>query len=261
MGDLLVPCFCSDGRPAAWQDFFRFPLIPVVPAFLLFPALVPDLLGVIPFGSVAIFAALPALFFAFPEAVQVDKVMQRQDGSFSLQDAAKEEPFSRTGGSGTMLTGCDSGVPGGYTSGSQYGTWILPEDTALSGNRTLSVSADLRVSRILSVYGDLPDHQLALPRDPLRFLLKTMDPEQQRAAPCCALPAPLTDRSAPHGSHGLSVPSLPFALCPSVHSLLFDFFPFVLLLLSGRSLHFVPSISFLPFHSFHASLPAPDHRS
>ena len=173
-----------------------------------------------------------------------------------------------------MLTGFDSGVPGGYTSGSQYGTWILPADTALSGNRTLSVSADLRVSRILSVYGDLLDHQLALPRDPLRSLLKTMDPEQQRAAPCCALPAPLTDRSAPHGSHGvlllldllgpvsgLSVPSLPFALCPSVRSLLFDFFPFVLLLLSGRSLHFVPSISFLPFHSFHASLPAPDHRS
>ena len=170
-----------------------------------------------------------------------------------------------------MLTGYDSGVPGGYTSGSQYGTWILPADTALSGNRTLSVSADLRVSRILSVYGDLLDHQLALPRDPLRSLLKTMDPEQQRAAPCCALPAPLTDRSAPHGSHGvlllldlrgpvsgLSVPSLPFALCPSVRSLLFDFFPFVLLLLSGRSLHFVPSISFLPFHTFHASLPAPD---
>ena len=95
MEDLLVPCFCSDGRPAAWQDFFRFPLIPVVPAFLLFPALVPELLGVIPFGSVAIFAALPALFFAFPEAVQVDKVMQRQDGSFSLQDAAKEGDLSR----------------------------------------------------------------------------------------------------------------------------------------------------------------------
>ena len=163
-----------------------------------------------------------------------------------------------------MLTGYDSGVPGGYTSGSQYGTRILPADTALSGNRTLSVSADLRVSRILSVYGDLLDHQPALPRDPLRSL----------AAPCCALPAPLTDRSAPHGSHGvlllldlrgpvsgLSVPSLPFALCPSVRSLLFDFFPFVLLLLSGHSLHFVPSISFLPFHSFHASLPAPDHRS
>lgn len=56
---------------------------------------VTDLLGVIPFGSVAIFAALPALFFAFPEAVQIDKVMQRQDGSFSLQDAAKEGDLSR----------------------------------------------------------------------------------------------------------------------------------------------------------------------
>ena len=149
-----------------------------------------------------------------------------------------------------MLTGFDSGVPGGYTSGSQYGTWILPADTALSGNRTLSVSADLRVSRILSVYGDLLDHQFALPRDPLRSLLKTMDPEQQRAAPCCALPAPLTDRSAPrifgdrcpvfrcHLSHSLS--ALPYAPSFSISFPSFSFFS-----------QNVPSISFLPFRFFH----------